>query len=649
MSLRARLNLSGQADPLFLVDGTSFLYRGFYGYPDLKRSDGLPTNAIFIVLRILLRILKEERPRYLGFFMDGRGPTFRNAMFEPYKAQRPRMPEDLAVQIEPLREAVQLLGLSLTVSDGIEADDCIASLASTYQAERPVVLVASDKDLKQCLTPSVYLWDPAGKAEKLTSAADFTAELGIEPAQWPDLQALMGDSSDNIPGLPGVGPKTALKVIHDFPTLEALREAEERGDKRLPESFRKKLAGRMDDVFLYRELTRLKTDACRELTLDALAVREPDAGHLAEFLRAYEFKSLLREIPLPRRSEAEEAREAQPASADYTGPAPWEGQGGPLVTPAAPALGPASGVLPGVLPGRPMGAPAIPASTSSFAAFGPTSQANPTNQANQAGPGKTKSKDASPGQLPLFAMAAAPAAAAGPSLLDLTSVAPAAPVAPLPLRHVSDASALPDFSGRVVGLVPFAEAGSAGEKAAGQAGARAGFRIALEGEGQAEIAFAGPGAMDEALAPLLARAAEIAAPSLQDLLRRSRAWEAVPLSRWFDLGLAAYLLNPEDRNYSFERLRLALFIAPDPLADPDLEAAPGVAEAPETDAATTGEAPETDEAPETGEAGGETRRTPRKPGSRGASQRRTRRLRDRPLWPAGARCPGGSKTPGSTH
>jgi DNA polymerase-1 len=505
MSLRARLNLSGQADPLFLVDGTSFLYRGFYGYPDLKRSDGLPTNAIFIVLRILLRILKEERPKYLGFFMDGKGPTFRHGMFEPYKAQRPKMPEDLAVQIEPLREAVQLLGLSLTVSDGIEADDCIASLAAANHETRPVVIVASDKDLKQCLSPNVYLWDPSGKAEKVTSEADFVAELGITPAQWPDLQALMGDSSDNIPGLPGVGPKTALKVIHDFPTLEALREAEEKGDKRLPESFRKKLEGRMDDVFLYRELTRLRLGCCPDLDLETLAVREPEVDRLAEFLRTYEFKSLLREIPLPRKSPEEEAREAQPSSADYDGPAPWEGEGAPLAAPSA----------------APAGAKAA----------------------------KAKSAKAA-GQLSLFG-AATPAASAAPGLLDF---APAAPS--LPLRHVADASALPDFSGRVVGLVPAGEASGSG------------FRIALEGDGdgQAEIAFAGP---DEALAPLLAGAEAIAAPSLQDLLRRSRAWDAVPLSRWFDLGLAAYLLNPEDRNYSFERLRLALFIAPDPFADPE--------------------------------------------------------------------------------
>jgi len=578
MSLKARLNLSGQADPLFLVDGTSFLYRGFYGYPDLKRSDGLPTNAIFIVLRILLRILKEDRPKYLGFFMDGKGPTFRHGMFEPYKAQRPKMPEDLAVQIEPLREAVQLLGLNLTVSDGIEADDCIASLAAANHEERPVVIVASDKDLKQCLSPNVYLWDPAGKAEKVTSEADFTAELGITPAQWPDLQALMGDSSDNIPGLPGVGPKTALKVIHDFPTLEDLRAAEERGDKRLPESFRKKLAGRMDDVFLYRELTRLRLGCCPDLTLDRLVVQPPDVDKLAEFLRTYEFKSLLREIPLPRKSPEEEALESQPTSAGYNGPAPWEGQGGPL---AAPYVEPFSA--------QPS-APAIAPSTSSFAAFGPAG-AGASGAGSGASSSKAKSKATAVGQLSLFGAPAAPAAPAAsdgpaaPASASLLSLMPA-PEA-LPLRHIADASVLPDFTGRVVGLVPLDDAGPAGAQTGAQTGARpGGFRLALEGDDAlaGEMLFTGA---DEALAERLAQAEAIAAPSLQDLLRRGRAWDAVPLDRWFDLGLAAYLLNPEDRNYSFERLRLALFIAPDPFADPEdpaTDAGPDAEPAPHPDA-----------------------------------------------------------------
>ncbi|MHC1702141.1 MAG: DNA polymerase [Humidesulfovibrio sp.] len=512
MSLKTRLNL-GDHEPLFLVDGTSFLYRGFYAFPDLKRSDGLPTGAIYIVLRILLRILKDERPKYLGFFMDGKGPTFRNALFTPYKAQRPKMPEDLAAQIEPLREAIRLLGLSLTISDGVEADDCIASLAAAHHATRPVVIVASDKDLKQCLTDNVYLWDPAGKNEKVTGLAEFVAENGIRPAQWPDLQALMGDSSDNIPGLPGVGPKTAIKIIQEFPDLEAVRDAYLAGGDRLPESFRKKLEGRLDDIFLYRELTRLKADCCPDLDLGILAVRPPDAARLAEFLRTFEFKSLLRDIPAPP---APPTR-AEAAVAAWSGPPPWE-NGAFHVGPDAPPPLPAPG-------STPPAATAVPPVAAAKRPHGPKVA-----------------------QFSLFGQAApapAPVKAAGD----------------LPLRTVAAPAALPPVAGKTVGLVPpDGTSGSPGNV----------FRLALDGA-PGEIAYTGP---EEDLAAHLAQAARIATPSLQELLRRSPAWGRPALSLWFDLGLAAYLLRPEDRNYTFERLRLSLFAPHDPgdspLPDADL-------------------------------------------------------------------------------
>ena len=542
MSLKTRLNLGNQ-DPLFLVDGTSFLYRGFYAFPDLKRSDGMPTGAIYIVLRILLRILKDERPKYLGFFMDGKGPNFRHAMFEPYKAQRPKMPEDLAAQIEPLREAIRLLGLSLTISDGVEADDCIASLAAAHHAARPVVIVASDKDLKQCLTENVYMWDPAGKNEKVSGLAEFVAENGIQPSQWPDLQALMGDSSDNIPGLPGVGPKTAIKIIQEFPTLEAVRD----NFDKLPESFRKKLDGRVDDIFLYRELTRLKVDCCPDLDLGTLAVRPPDAARLAEFLRTFEFKSLLREIPAP----PAQPSPTEAAVAAWSGPPPWE-DGAFHVGPAAPAPLPAPAAAP----------PAAP-----FAAASSSSAKRPTLPGTMATPPVNAAKR--PAQFSLF----------GPAAGNLADAPP--PVSPrlasdLPLRFVAAPSALPPVAGKCVGLVPPENPGEP-------------FRLALDPmvdplDGEAvEIAYTGP---EDALAAHLAKAAKIAVPSLQELLRRSPAWGQVPLPVWFDLGLAAYLLRPEDRNYSFERLRLSLFAPQDMGLDMGLDMSLGDSPLPDADDVT---------------------------------------------------------------
>ena len=511
MSLKTRLNLGNQ-DPLFLVDGTSFLYRGFYAFPDLKRSDGMPTGAIYIVLRILLRILKDEKPKHLGFFMDGKGPNFRHGLFEAYKAQRPKMPEDLAAQIEPLREAIRLLGLSLTISDGVEADDCIASLAAAHHAARPVVIVASDKDLKQCLTENVYMWDPAGKNEKVSGLAEFVAENGIQPSQWPDLQALMGDASDNIPGLPGVGPKTAIKIIQEFPTLEDVRDAYHAGGDKLPESFRKKLEGRVDDIFLYRELTRLKVDCCPDLDLGTLAVRPPDAARLAEFLHTFEFKSLLREIPAPPAP----LSPTEAAVAAWSGPPPWE-DGAFHVGPAAPA---------------PLSAPAAaPPAAALLAPFAAPSAAP--------APAKKPAQGSKSAQFSLFGPASG-------NLADAAAPVRPRPASDLPLRFVADPSALPLVAGMRVGLVPPDAVGAP-------------FRLALDGEA-VEIAYTGP---EDALAAHLAKAASIAAPSLQELLRRSPAWGQAPLPVWFDLGLAAYLLRPEDRNYSFERLRLSLFAPQD--------------------------------------------------------------------------------------
>lgn len=441
MPLKDRLGLA--AEPLYLVDGSSFLYRGYYAYPDLARSDGFPTNALFIVLRILLRLLREERPRHVGFFLDGPGRNFRHELYKEYKAQRPKMPEPLARQVEPLKEAVTLLGLRLIVSDGFEADDLIASLAASFKRERPVVIVASDKDLKQCLDDNVFLWDPSGKQEKVTGKADFARETGLDPSQWPDFQALAGDASDNIPGVAGVGEKTALKLLHGHPSLEAVLAALES----LPESLRRKLAATGEAVYTYRELARLRTDACPGERLEDFRVRAPDAARLSEFLHKYEFRSMARDLPNILAAAAEPAMGKKPA---------------------------------------------------------------------EAAPGRKQSQH---------------------SLLDLAPAGRRPAVSALPLRTIAKASDLPELEGREVGLVP------AGER----------FFLGLDGE---EWAYAGD---PQALARALAAAGRIAAPSLQELLRGDDAWRAVPLAAWFDLGLAAYLLDPEARNYSWERLRQALF------------------------------------------------------------------------------------------
>ncbi len=291
MNLKNELSLKD--DPVYLIDGSSFLYRAFYAFPDLKRSDGFPTNAIFIVLRILFKLIREEKPRYAAFFMDGKGPTFRNHIYSQYKAQRPAMPEDLAVQIDPLLEGVRLMGIKTFVSSGVEADDLIAGQTQTLKGDHPVVIVASDKDLRQLLDERVVMWDPGAKNEPVMTVEDFRRITGLEPDQWPDYQALVGDSSDNIPGVPGIGPKTAAAILEKFSSLEDIRD---RFGQLAPKD-QKKIKNHLENIFIYRELTKLRKDGKDSRMAKDLHVQPMDSASLALFLKKYEFSSLLRELP----------------------------------------------------------------------------------------------------------------------------------------------------------------------------------------------------------------------------------------------------------------------------------------------------------------------------------------------------------------
>ncbi len=311
MPLRDKLGLNGPA--LYLMDGSAFVFRGFYAFRDMSRSDGFPTNALYITARLLLKLIREERPSHFAFVLDGKGPNFRHGLFPAYKAQRGATPEDLVRQIEPITRLIHLLGLPMLVSNQVEADDCIASLAQGFRDKFHVVIVGADKDLRQCLHPNVVLWDPASKDERLTRLADFEAENGFAPSSWPDYQALVGDSSDNIPGIPKIGPKTALELIREFPTLEDLFDRL----PAVPPKIRPKLEGRREEALLYRKLTTLSLDAC-PAEASALQAGVPDFAALAAFLDEFELKSLRREVESMERAGAfapKKATEAAPKPA----------------------------------------------------------------------------------------------------------------------------------------------------------------------------------------------------------------------------------------------------------------------------------------------------------------------------------------------
>lgn len=290
MSLKERLGLS--ADPVFLMDGTAFIYRGFFANRHMQRSDGFPTNALVVVTRVLLRILREEKPKHFLFLKDGRGKNFRHEIYADYKANREAMPEDLARQLDPIERMVHALGLAFEETQGCEADDCIAALAARFAPELPVVIISGDKDLKQCLGPNVYMWDPGSREDRVTTAADFEAENGVTPAQWADVQALVGDSSDNIPGVPGIGPKTARQIFAICPTLEDIRDH----FALLPPKLQDKLRPHLEEMFTWRELTRLARGVCGDIDLAALDVGPIDLSECRELAQEYELFALRREI-----------------------------------------------------------------------------------------------------------------------------------------------------------------------------------------------------------------------------------------------------------------------------------------------------------------------------------------------------------------
>ncbi|QJB55155.1 DNA polymerase I [Pseudodesulfovibrio sp. zrk46] len=458
MSLKERLNLS--EEPVYLIDGTALLYRAFYARADLSRSDGFPTNAINTVLRVLMNLIRDEKPKHVAFLMDGKGKTFRNDLYDQYKANRPPMPEPLAEQIEPVRKGVELLGFNLLISDGVEADDCICALANKYKADRPVVIMASDKDLKQCLDTNVFMVSQHGRKETIYTLDGFREKEGMEPATWPDFQAIIGDSADNIPGIPKVGPVTARKVFAATgPTLEDVRD----NVAELPEKLREKVEPELENIFVYRELTRMKTDCC-DVPVDDFVLRDVDAAELMAFLDEYELNGLKRMVPKPAGAPKKAAPSGAPSLLDVAGDAP---------------------------------------------ASAPKAAAK-------------KKAPAGDGMLSLFGDAPA---------------TPEEPSEPLPVVDAESAGDLPGLAGEDVGLVFEDDA----------------FFIGLEGK---EYRYSGAVAD---LVRALEHASVIATPSVQELLRADEAWAYLLPSQWFDLSLAAYLLDPEARNYTWARLRQSLY------------------------------------------------------------------------------------------
>ena len=279
---------------IFLVDASLYIYRSFHAIPPLSTSAGRPTNAVYGFLSSLHKLLRERKPEFLAMAFDAKGPTFRHAIFPAYKANRPPMPEDLIQQQEPIRRAVTALNLPVLEVPGLEADDIIASLtAQALGAGFEVVIVAKDKDYYQLLGDKVSMYDPNLRGDWFMTEADFREVYGFAPPLFLDVQGLMGDTSDNYKGVPGVGEKTAVKLIQEFGPLEKLYE---RLDDVPQAGLRQKLAEHRADAFLARDLARLKADADLGADPERLRVGPPDTGTLRALYQELEFSRFLDDL-----------------------------------------------------------------------------------------------------------------------------------------------------------------------------------------------------------------------------------------------------------------------------------------------------------------------------------------------------------------
>lgn len=287
--------------PLLLVDGHSFAYRAFYAIQRLSNSRGEPTNAVFGFAKMVRKLVADQQPALGAVVMDLGQPTKRLEQLPTYKAQRKPMPDDLRAQIPVIREFMEASRVPVIEKDGCEADDIIATLAMQARSEGVAVAIAtSDKDFMQIVQEGIILLNPAAKDALPVDAAKVRERYGVAPEQIVDLLSLTGDAVDNIPGVPGVGEKTAAALLQQFGSLEALYQ---RLNEVSSDKLRQKLAENRERVELNRALVRLDTAVALDLHANTLKLARPDYPRLLALCDRLEFRSLKEEIR--RESEAD--------------------------------------------------------------------------------------------------------------------------------------------------------------------------------------------------------------------------------------------------------------------------------------------------------------------------------------------------------
>jgi len=282
---------------LFLIDGSSYIFRAFYAIRHLSNSKGLPTNAIFGFTQMLLKVLKEHRPDYLAVVFDSKGPTFRTEVYEEYKANRPAMPEGLALQIPYIKKIIEGYRIATLEMEGYEADDLIGTVAKGVGSEVDVVIITGDKDILQLVSDRIQVYDTM--KDKRLGVEEVKERFGVMPEQVVEVMGLAGDTIDNIPGVPGIGEKTAIELIKAFGSIEnLLNHLDQLNQKRLKE----KLETHGELARLSRKLATIDTDVPLTYQIKDFSLSPPDSKNLREIFKELEFNKLLKDLPEERAS-----------------------------------------------------------------------------------------------------------------------------------------------------------------------------------------------------------------------------------------------------------------------------------------------------------------------------------------------------------
>jgi len=280
---------------VYLIDGTAYIYRAYHAIRGLADSEGFPTNAIFGYTKMLLKLIETKAPEYIAMFFDAKGPTFRHEMYKDYKANRPPRPDDLVVQLPYIKKMTDAFNITVFEKSGFEADDLIGSCARQAEdAGFDVVMVTGDKDFNQLVTAKAMIWDPM--KDKTVTLDVIRKTFGVEPDKIIEIMGLSGDSSDNIPGVPGIGPKTALTLIKTFGTMQKLYEQVDTITKKKQHE---NLVKFKEQALLSRSLVTIDTQAPVSFDPDALKSQAPDQDALYDLFKTLEFRQLQKAFPRP--------------------------------------------------------------------------------------------------------------------------------------------------------------------------------------------------------------------------------------------------------------------------------------------------------------------------------------------------------------